>query len=79
VTCFDGGDAAFQETLYDALRNRVEAARARKTMMEMALDTATTGGGKGFGHLGRYDGRGKGFRNRNRSPVRRHRRQHPPC
>ncbi|MFO7674978.1 MAG: hypothetical protein R6X12_01470 [bacterium] len=43
VTYFDGGDAAFQETLYDALRSRVDAARSRKTMLEMALDTAATG------------------------------------
>ncbi len=39
---FDGGNAAFQETLYSALRGRIEAARSRPTMMEMELDSATT-------------------------------------
>ncbi|MFO7638697.1 MAG: hypothetical protein R6X14_05310 [bacterium] len=43
VTYFDGGDAAPQETLYETFRNRIEAARSRKTMFEMALDTAVTG------------------------------------
>lgn len=39
---FDGGDAALQETLYSALRGRIEAARSRKTMMEMTFDSAST-------------------------------------
>lgn len=42
MSFFDGGDAALQETLYSALRGRVEAARSRPTMMEMTIDTATT-------------------------------------
>jgi len=43
ATYFDGTDAAGQETLYSALRARIEAARSRKTMLEMELDTAVTG------------------------------------
>ncbi len=42
MTYFDGGDAAAQETLYDAFRTRIEGARSQKTMLEMSLDTAGT-------------------------------------
>lgn len=44
VTYFDGRDPqSFDDTLYERFRNRVEGARSRRTMFEMALDTATTG------------------------------------
>jgi hypothetical protein len=43
VSYFDGRDPAPQETLYDAFLTRIEAARSRKTMLEMELDTAATG------------------------------------
>jgi hypothetical protein len=48
----DGGDPAPQETLYDAFRTRIEAARSRKTMLEMELDTVATGIGSGEVRVG---------------------------
>lgn len=52
MTYFDGGSAAPQETLYDAFRTRIEAARSRKTMLEMELDTVATGIGAGEVRVG---------------------------
>ena len=44
ATYFDGHDLqSGSDTLIDAFRNRIEAARSRPTMFEMELDTTVTG------------------------------------